>query len=117
MTSLRNYLEVWEKYCGSLGYELRYSSLEINVVQVFLHLSLILNNSDQKYITHPYGGATAVVIEKRISFLNYTTLIEGSIPCSLDKVPMNSLLPDFLHIDMNNELPEVEALKFFHTYL
>jgi len=66
------------------------------------------------YITRAYGDSTLSVIKKRFNSLKKKLyIIEGSIPSSLDRVPKKFYSPDFLHIDMNNPMPEVSAIKFF----
>ncbi|CAN1606802.1 K05303 K05303; O-methyltransferase [Candidatus Pelagibacterales bacterium] len=67
-----------------------------------------------EYITKAYGGSTLSVIKKRFSSLKKRVhFIEGSIPASLDRIPKKFKSPDFLHIDMNNPIPEVSAINFF----
>lgn len=58
-----------------------------------------------------YGGATLPIMERRFAPYPAVQLLPGSIPKALSKV--EGVRPDFLHIDMNNPKPEVEALSHF----
>lgn len=67
-----------------------------------------------KYITKAYGDSTLSVIKKRFySLKRKAYFIKGSIPSTLNRIPKKFYSPDFLHIDMNNPVPEVSAIKFF----
>jgi len=69
---------------------------------------------ENKYITKAYGDSTLSVIKKRFSSLKKrANFIQGSIPSTLDRIPKKFNSPDFLHIDMNNPIPEVSAINFF----
>ena len=78
-------------------------------------MNLIPKKDKKKfYITKAYGDSTLSVIKKRFnSIKKKLCIVEGSIPSSLALVPKKFLSPDFLHIDMNNPVPEVSAIKFF----
>jgi len=58
-----------------------------------------------------YGMATLPLMERRFAPYPAVWLVPGSIPSSLCKV--DGVQPDFLHIDLNNPKPEVEALRHF----
>jgi hypothetical protein len=71
----------------------------------------------QTFVSTAYHGATVDVIRKRFSFIKTLQIIEGKIPSTLSQVPPHLKSPDFLHIDMNNPTPELEAVKFFYPQM
>jgi hypothetical protein len=64
-----------------------------------------------------YGGSSGTLetIKKRFKFLgNKLKIIPGTIPHTLNKIrKVNFNRPIFLHIDLNNPVPEVASLNFF----
>lgn len=79
-----------------------------------IDINLISEDDNKEYITKPYGGATLSVIKKRFNFLKKKIkIIKGSIPGTLKQVTKKFMYPDFLHIDLNNPVPEVSTIHFF----
>lgn len=50
-------------------------------------------------------------IKKSFSKYRNVKIIKGSVPDSLSKVSINKV--SYLHVDMNSEIPEKEALRYF----
>ena len=108
-------------YFRNVGGELfhKFNSGEFLLMDTFngVDMTLISQNDYKEYKSTAYYGATLDIMKKRLTMYRNLQIIEGSIPSTLSKVPKESLSPDFLHIDMNNEVPEVAALKFFRSFM
>lgn len=63
-----------------------------------------------KFSAVPYGDTTLEVAKERFKRYPQVRFIPGSVPSSLTEI---DAVPDFLHIDMNNPVPEVETLLHF----
>lgn len=71
-------------------------------------------DDDREFITTPYHGATLEKLQDRFSMIPNIAYIVGSIPSSLDFIPLSKRSPSFLHIDLNHYVPELAALKYFY---
>jgi hypothetical protein len=64
-----------------------------------------------EYRFRAYGNQSLKAIDARFKKFNNSKLIQGTIPEILSNLDFSKC--DFLHVDMNNALPEVEAISFF----
>ncbi len=63
------------------------------------------------YRLKAYDNQSFDAVNARFSKFNNSKLIQGTIPEILSTLNFSKC--NFLHIDMNNALPEVEAISFF----
>jgi hypothetical protein len=80
------------------GVDLRYVPVELQ--------------KEREFTTTAYHGATFEVVKNRFAFLPSIQFVKGPIPDTLSLTSHVERV-DFLHLDMNNPYPEVEALKHF----
>lgn len=70
-----------------------------------------------EFETHAYGGSTLNVISRRLRniglFAPNLNLIQGSLPSTLSMQPEYTKAYSFLHVDMNNIVPEIGVLRYY----
>ena len=67
--------------------------------------------------TSAYGDATLEKLKTKLQHIKNVRFVEGSIPSTLERINKDQVKPTFLHIDMNNPIPEVAALDFFYPLM
>ena len=109
---ISKYIEKFERYKNFLK---KNSNFLLMDTFEGVDLNYIPNNlKNHNFKTEAYNGATEEVITKRFDHINNVKIIKGSIPETLSLIDDKYYTPDFLHIDMNNPLPEQRALEFFY---
>jgi len=75
--------------------------------------SLIEPNDTTSYKTNAYPGSDYGIIRERFAVLKNLLIIADSVPRALSNISTAYQRPNFLHIDMNHDIPERDALAFF----
>jgi hypothetical protein len=75
--------------------------------------ALIASGDSIRYKTDSYHGSTLDVIKDRFNMIENLRILAISIPAALSSIPAIFQRPSFLHIDMNHDVPEREALSYF----
>jgi len=75
----------------------------------------------KKFRTSAYGGSTVDVISERLQNVGLCApnlrIIQGSMPSTLSISPKIAESYSFLHVDMNNLVPEVGMLNYYLPHL
>ena len=70
-----------------------------------------IKEKDQKFKETGFYTTSVNSVRKNFDEWNNVRIIEGSIPSTLENVKSRNIA--FLHIDLNNATPEVQALEYF----
>ena len=76
--------------------------------------TLIEKDDDRRYKTKSYHNSSFESVKENLNMIQNIIFKPGSIPETLIHIPLDFRSPNFLHIDMNHHVPEIEALNFFY---